>query len=216
MALPPPLLAVSSSLFATFHGLPRVVQLVSSFLLPHNIDSAVYNELHRAVLPSGSLTSSSDYVPAGRRAAPVPPSSMQDLNVLEWHYDIYPQVANSAEEIVKAAQCGHIDVTRFLESKTLLRRPYNMRKSLLAAAGNGQTRLMQFLLKRGYSVRYGPISDALDIAAYNDQIVVLEFLLDICPERQLKDSSFHESITYVIETAVWRGNIKMTKRVAAK
>ncbi|KAG7383924.1 hypothetical protein PHYPSEUDO_003217 [Phytophthora pseudosyringae] len=123
------------------------------------------------------------------------------LNVLEWLYEFYPQVANPAEEIVKAAECVHVEVIRFLRPKvrreqmasaleaaaanghvpvlaTLLERPYSMRTSLLAAAGNGQAQVVQYLLERGYRDKYTYVNPALVKAAEGGHCDVVELLVD--------------------------------------
>lgn len=222
MASPPPLFVVSSALNAAFQALPHVLDLVTSFLIPLSIDSAVYNRLIRVIqvyetsrpytvgaMDGAAATGELELIQwlhnnrneGCSRAAFINAAVNRHLTVLEWLYEFYPEIANPAEEIVKAAECGHIEVITFLLPivrreqveraleaaaanghvavlEAVLQRPYSMRKSLLAAASRGQARVVQFLLDRGYSDRYAHVNPALMKAAEGGHCDVVELLIN--------------------------------------
>ncbi|POM66871.1 Hypothetical protein PHPALM_17206, partial [Phytophthora palmivora] len=220
MASPPPLLRVSVALSAQV--LPHILDLITSFLLPRTIDSAVYNRLDRVIplyqdtLPytvramDGAAAKGhldvvqflhSNRTEGCSNTAFINATVNNHLHVLEWLYQFYPQNANPAQEIVKAAECGNIQILIFLQFKVrreevepaleaaathghvevltaLLNRPYSMRRSFLAAADNGQTQVVQFLLNRGCNERYSYVNPALMKAAEGGHCEVIALLID--------------------------------------
>ncbi|OWZ08737.1 hypothetical protein PHMEG_00018673 [Phytophthora megakarya] len=217
------------ALHESFQALPPVLDLVTSFLLPRTIDCAVYNRLDRLVSLYGDSCAYTVGAMDGAAAkghldlvqwlhthrtegcssvAFIKASVNNHLQLLEWLYQFYPQVANPTEEIVKAAECGNTEIIMFLHSKirrdqvepaleaaaanghvevlnALLNRPYSMRKSFVAAAANGQTQVVQFLLERGFNDRFSFVNPALVKAAEGGHCEVISLL-------------FHKSDAYTI------------------
>ncbi|KAG6617359.1 uncharacterized protein IUM83_02518 [Phytophthora cinnamomi] len=84
--------------------------------------------------------------------------------------------------------------------------------AFLAAVEKGRISVVK-LLVGAYSSR---ISDALIAAASSFQLQVLEFLLDYCEERHLKDEDFAGSATTIAETAASCRCVEMAELLVAK
>ncbi|GMF40856.1 unnamed protein product [Phytophthora fragariaefolia] len=191
MAAPPPLLAVSVALLRAFQGLPHVVALASSFLLPRTIDGAVYLHLpgvlaaYEASLPysvkamDGAAALGSlqllQQLHAQRSegcspAAFIGAAARGHLHVLQWLYQHYPELRGPAREMVAAAQHGNVAVVSSLQPHV---RREKVELALEAAAANGHVLVLETLMQRPYSMR-----KALLAAAGNGRAQVVQFLLD--------------------------------------
>ncbi|KAK1942848.1 putative ankyrin repeat protein [Phytophthora citrophthora] len=229
----PFLRAVSSALCDQFQGLPHVIDLVNSFLTPSTIDSAVYNDLQRVIqvyrhcrpYTVGAMDGAAglgklelvQWLYTNRtegcsHTAFINAAANHHLNVLEWLYEFYPPVANPVQEIVKAAECGNVEIVEFLTPKVgreiveealeaaaacghvailenlLGQRPYGVRKAVIAGALNGQTQVVQFFLENGYNDRYRHINPALMNAAQGGHCEVVRLLIDRSDEFTVIDS----------------------------
>ncbi|EGZ18373.1 hypothetical protein PHYSODRAFT_500442, partial [Phytophthora sojae] len=190
MEPPPPLRVGLLALKSPFQGLPPVLDLVTSFLLPPTIDRAVYRSLHRVLAvyePSrpytvGAMDGSAaagrlglvQWLHANRSegcspAAFIGAAAHRHFTVLEWLYEHYPQVADPARELVVAAQHSRIEALSFLLPRV---RREQVEPALEAAAANGHVAVLEHLLNRPYSMRRSLLA-----AAENGRTQVVQFLL---------------------------------------
>ncbi|EGZ07620.1 hypothetical protein PHYSODRAFT_464812, partial [Phytophthora sojae] len=114
-----------------FQGLPHVLDLINTFLMPKTIDAAVYNDLQRVIRVYGDVrpwtVGAMDGAAArGRldllqwlRANRMEGCSAEafkgaaangHLDVLQWLYRAYPDLSDMARELATAARHGHAHV----------------------------------------------------------------------------------------------------------
>ncbi|ETN16690.1 hypothetical protein PPTG_05844 [Phytophthora nicotianae INRA-310] len=187
MMAPPPVVGVSRAMPDSIQGISHVPELISSYLLPHTIDAAVYNGLHRVIQVYGASRPLTDaamdgaatrgrlsivqWLSSGRRrsgcseAAFTGAASNGHLRVLKWLIQYSPKEYHFTQCLTAAAGAGQLAVVQFQRSQ---RRIYDKIPPFIAAAANGHVDVLKAL---------GPwpfdIYRAVNAAVANGQVSVL-------------------------------------------
>ncbi|ETL26503.1 hypothetical protein L916_19838, partial [Phytophthora nicotianae] len=192
MMAPPPVVGVSRAMPDSIQGISHVPELISSYLLPHTIDAAVYNGLHRVIQVYGAYRPLTDaamdgaatrgrlsivqWLSSGRRrsgcseAAFTGAASNGHLRVLKWLIQYSPKEYHFTQCLTAAAGAGQLAVVQFQRSQ---RRIYDKIPPFIAAAANGHVDVLKAL---------GPwpfdIYRAVNAAVANGQVSVVRYFVE--------------------------------------